>query len=72
MMLSASKIAFMPALALHSAMPRPTRNPNVNLPSLFEAMRAISSRSMSSAPDGTMSEAIETCLLMTAALANSA
>ncbi len=43
-MLSASKIAFMPALALHSAMPKPSRKPKVSLPSLRPAMRVISSR----------------------------
>src|ERR1700716_849148 len=42
MMLSASKIAFMPALALHSAMPSPRRKPKVSLPSLLAAMREIS------------------------------
>ena len=41
-MLSASKIAFMPALALHSAMPNPIRKPKVSLPSLRPAMRVIS------------------------------
>src|ERR1700730_11274863 len=47
MMLRASKIAFMPALALHSAIPSPNRKPKVSLPSLFGAMREISSPSRS-------------------------
>jgi hypothetical protein len=72
MMLRASKIAFMPALALHSAMPSPRRKPKVSLPSLFAAMRVISSRRMSSAPPGTMSAATERCLLIVAASENSA
>ena len=72
MMLSASKIAFMPALALHSAMPSPRRKPKVSLPSLLAAMRVISALRRSSEPAGTMSEAIERCLLIVATLANSA
>ena len=72
MMLSASNIAFMPALALHSAMPSPKRKPKVSLPSLFAAMRVISAFIMSSMLAGTMSAAIERWLPMVAASANSA
>ena len=72
MMLRASKIAFMPALALQSAMPSPRRKPKVSLPSLLAAMRVISALNRSSEPAGIISEAIERCLLIVATLANSA
>src|SRR6476661_393790 len=72
MMLSASKIAFMPALALHKATPSPRRKPKVSLPSLLAAMRAISAPNRSREPAGTISEAIERCLLIVATLANTA
>jgi len=42
-MFKASKIAFMPALALHIAMPRPMTKANVNFPSLPAAIRTICS-----------------------------
>src|SRR5215471_11119811 len=72
MTLSASKSAFMPALALHNATHKATTKPNVSLPSLLAAMRMISSRSTSSVPAGTISVAMDRCLAMVPASANKA
>ena len=65
-------MAFMPALALHSAMARPSRKPNVSFPSLFAAIREISVVSKSSVSAGTTPAATDKCLLIMTGSANSA